>query len=656
MAVAAVAAHSHGGNSNSPEDDTCGGPRLTQDSRSVSCIVSDAMKVEDSEAPTEPGDAQVANLESIWNGNKVNYRRLARYWIEVLIFVVIVLSIIHLGVCIDCDPNHTFMHCANGPQERFCSWVEHLICITFMLEVFWRVYKMGIAYFHDAWCLFDFGLAICGTIDIYILPWLESLDKGTGDTAGDTMLKGRLVTVLRVLKVLRILRVVKLMRMVKSLDMIMQGLVEALKGMIWVGLLLLLLVYCAAVMAMLLFRDGQGPPSTVAVGYSFDTVPQAVWAMFSVAMLAEWTGIVEPLVQATWWAAAFFVIYIFIASLGILNLIIGVITERTAAVQRDFEMRTTKQRLALRVKSLGEMTAMLYKDKKQMTYQDLLVFRKTTLPTLGDHMNELVGSLHLPKGWHLENCHEIFDKDSTGEVCRREFENGMYSFIHSSDSQGTFVVQRDIASMGRRLAKLQGGIDKLTQMSQQGHAEPPVASIPAIDAAISLPSSQIDRIIEELSSRMRKDFSARVPTGGNEQPTAPFIAHDVPSFAPQDRSGALNQEDLRRSCADAVAAAEAARIELRSAERLLAQLRLPGQEGGPMSVPVLDAPLPPQGQPPQRYQPAKQQRQRAPMPFGDSGASPMSAGAAGNTTQQRWETDSDSVVREVNLLWQEDDR
>merc|ERR1712157_665954 len=104
--------------------------------------------------------------------------------------------------------------------------------------------------------------------------------------------------------------------------------------MVWVTILLFLLIYIASIFAVSFFGDI--PKREGALG--FTTFGQAMFSLFTIVILADWTDLVMQVLEYNvLHAFLFFIPLIMIGTFGLLNLIIGVITERTEDVRARFE-------------------------------------------------------------------------------------------------------------------------------------------------------------------------------------------------------------------------------------------------------------------------------------------------------------------------------
>merc|ERR1740121_2415420 len=99
----------------------------------------------------------------------------------------------------------------------------------------------------------------------------------------------------------------------------------------------------------------------------FTTMPRAMFTLFTVAMVADWTDIVSPVMIKHWWPGCiFFVSFAFCATFGTLNLIIGVITERTAEVQNGYRAMEALRIDCVKMENISALADTLFKDAGEM--------------------------------------------------------------------------------------------------------------------------------------------------------------------------------------------------------------------------------------------------------------------------------------------------
>ena len=208
------------------------------------------------------------------------------------------------------------------------AFLNHLIMGIFTAEILIKITAQmprPLMFFEDPWNVFDFAIvAAC------LLP-----------------LDAEYVTVLRLLRLLRVLRLV---RAVPKLQLIVTALLKSIPSMFYVSLLLSLFFYVYAVAATFLFAENDP--------VHFRSLEYSLLSLFRVVTLEDWTDIMyinmfgcdaygysgmmdqcispksQPLV-----AAAFFVSFVLLGTMVILNLFIGVIMNGMDEANRETEVR-----------------------------------------------------------------------------------------------------------------------------------------------------------------------------------------------------------------------------------------------------------------------------------------------------------------------------
>jgi voltage-gated sodium channel len=203
---------------------------------------------------------------------------------ERVIMALIVINAVTLGL----ETNKAVME-QFGPALHL---LDQAILAVFVIELAGRIILQRTAFFRDGWNIFDFIV-----IGVSLAPATEAF------------------TVLRALRVLRLLRLVTL---VPSLRRVVGGLISALPGMGSIVLLIGLIYYVCAVMAVNLFGDD--------FPHLFGTLPTSLFTLFTIMTLEGWVdGVVKPIMEKMPYAWLFFIPFIIGTTFTILNLFIGII-------------------------------------------------------------------------------------------------------------------------------------------------------------------------------------------------------------------------------------------------------------------------------------------------------------------------------------------
>lgn len=181
---------------------------------------------------------------------------------------------------------------------------EQLILGIFVVEIVLKLIAFDRHFFRSGWNLFDFLI-----VGVSLVP-------GSGPLA--------------ILRSLRILRVLRLLSSIRRLRLIIESLLAAIPSIGWIVFLLLMVFYIFAVMGTHLF--GAAFPEW------FGTVPASMYTLFQVMTLESWSmGIARPVMEQFPHAYLYFVPFVLISSLTILNVFIGIIVNTMAELHAEAE-------------------------------------------------------------------------------------------------------------------------------------------------------------------------------------------------------------------------------------------------------------------------------------------------------------------------------
>ena len=170
--------------------------------------------------------------------------------------------------------------------------IDHVILGVFVVEIVLRIFAHRLAFFRDAWSIFDFIV-----VGIALVP-------ASGPFA--------------VLRALRVLRVLRILTLVPSMRRVVGALLASIPGLSSIALVLMLIYYVFAVIATNLF--------SATFPQWFGSIGESLYSLFQIMTLESWSmGIVRPLMEVHPNAWIFFVIFILIATFTMLNLFIAII-------------------------------------------------------------------------------------------------------------------------------------------------------------------------------------------------------------------------------------------------------------------------------------------------------------------------------------------
>ncbi|CAE8718031.1 unnamed protein product, partial [Polarella glacialis] len=181
-------------------------------------------------------------------------------------------------------------------------------------------------------------------VDQWMMPFFSFICKVSGQEpleTGHTM--SQVMTTLRLARLLRILRLARLVRNIEPLYDLVVGVVQAMKGMSWVLVLTLVLLYLVAILSVRLMGQGlamHGGQAPIAVQDAFPNIGQSMFVLFQVM-----NGDMEPLDQvfeAVPTTKIFAAVFIVISNWAILAIFTAVVSENminSTETRRDEESK-----------------------------------------------------------------------------------------------------------------------------------------------------------------------------------------------------------------------------------------------------------------------------------------------------------------------------
>ncbi len=234
---------------------------------------------------------------------------------ERFIMALIVLNAITLGLETSATAMENF--------GTLLTVIDRLVIMVFVIEILARFAVQRGAFFKDGWNWFDMTV-----VGIALAPATAAFS---------------------VLRALRVLRLLRLITAVPALQRVVGGLIGALPGMGSILLLIALIFYVCAVMAVTLY--GAQYPEL------FGTLGASLFTLFTIMTLEGWVeGVVNPIMETNPYAWLFFIPFIIITTFWVLNLFIGIIVN---AMQEEHSKAEAEERQAERAMMQDETTPLL---------------------------------------------------------------------------------------------------------------------------------------------------------------------------------------------------------------------------------------------------------------------------------------------------------
>jgi hypothetical protein len=250
---------------------------------------------------------------------------------NVFVGVVCVLNVFVIGLEADYTCWGTAKSCK--PADRM-SWyaMDCIFAMLFAVEVVIRIVVMGAGDFFlgdPQKNLTGFNLPNC--IDFLIIS-LRFLDTFIFDQMEiDTKIK--VISCFRIMRLANIARLMRLVRSVRELWLVIAGLGQLAKTVMWVMILLVLIFWVCGIGFTIIIGHSDETfdyERSHWGGHYFDTVPKSVFSLLQTMTLAKWSSVMfRPVFEE--YPAIFVLIipFLCVTTVGLLNIIVGVVVETT---------------------------------------------------------------------------------------------------------------------------------------------------------------------------------------------------------------------------------------------------------------------------------------------------------------------------------------
>ena len=234
----------------------------------------------------------------------------------------------------------------SGRLKALFKAADQIILFWFVVEISLRVLSFGKKpqhFFRNGWNIFDFLI-----VAISVCPAASPA--------------------FAVFRLFRVFRVLRMISGIPDLQILVGALLKSLPSMGYVGLLLFLIVYIYGVLGTHLFRSTD--PS------HFGNLGISLLSLFQVITLEGWAEIFRPLLHIHGWLAVlYFLSFILLGTMILLNLLIGVVLRSMEQVQADLAEKQPLASLDQEIEALSKMTQLI-QDKLQCLKSNKANFQK----------------------------------------------------------------------------------------------------------------------------------------------------------------------------------------------------------------------------------------------------------------------------------------
>jgi len=229
-----------------------------------------------------------------------------------------------IWIAIDTDYNHAAVLCE---APAVFQVVENCFCTFFVFEMLVRI--LALRHIEDSvkdsWLVFDCVLVATMVWETWIMTlWFLLFGHASSN--------GRSTSVFRIFRLFRLTRVARTARLVgnvRELMILAEGMLQALRSVAAVLILLAILIYIFSIIFTQLLRDSSQTEG------NFDSVPRSMNTLLLQIVCGFDLTLANELLDSDFSCYILFLFYFLIASLTLMNMLIGILCDVVSNVATD---------------------------------------------------------------------------------------------------------------------------------------------------------------------------------------------------------------------------------------------------------------------------------------------------------------------------------
>eukprot|EP00746_Dinoflagellata_sp_MGD_P013565 gnl/MRDRNA2_/MRDRNA2_129366_c0_seq1.p1 gnl/MRDRNA2_/MRDRNA2_129366_c0~~gnl/MRDRNA2_/MRDRNA2_129366_c0_seq1.p1 ORF type:complete len:1025 (+),score=153.69 gnl/MRDRNA2_/MRDRNA2_129366_c0_seq1:208-3075(+) len=244
----------------------------------------------------------------------------------------------------------------NDPGSQSFFRLSDLVFLSiFSFELVLRVFAYGLGCLRTPVMMLDAIIVLTGWVTEIIIPLVLSSEPHVD------------LDVLQTLKVLRVLRAVRVLRMLtmfRDLWLVVQSFFLCLRPLVWTVVFIMIIIFLFAMFAIELIgrgfeedtlKDNKKLEDAV---FGFRSTVPAMVSLFRIMTLDTWHKLVLPLFAAAPWTYLFFLVYIAVSALALMNLVTAIVVDTATqgtAKEEEFQRRVFDNQVQRMSEEIKEM-------------------------------------------------------------------------------------------------------------------------------------------------------------------------------------------------------------------------------------------------------------------------------------------------------------
>mmetsp|Transcript_22034 Transcript_22034/g.50341 ORF Transcript_22034/g.50341 Transcript_22034/m.50341 type:complete len:682 (+) Transcript_22034:47-2092(+) len=241
--------------------------------------------------------------------------------------------------------------------EPIFQIVENLFCAYFTGELVTRfcAFEVKKNSFRDYWFIFDFTLVVMMVVETWVMTLIISMWPGGSNNFSAAASNASILKLAKLMRLTRMARMVRLLRALPELMVLLKGLVAATRSVFFTLCLLGLVIYVFALLFVQLMQAGAihaGPEYDA----NFKSVPDAMYFLLLRGTLPDLADHVYDMSSNNILFAMLFLIFVLLASLTLMNMLVGVLVDVVSVVSAVEKEHMTVQWVKVKLLEMLEST------------------------------------------------------------------------------------------------------------------------------------------------------------------------------------------------------------------------------------------------------------------------------------------------------------